>query len=155
MSTIAHVAGGVRARPVASHLTLLGTLAFSAGVHAGLVAAHVRESPLLGASFLASVVLLVGIAIALGAYPASIWPPRAAAAAFFALILAYFTFTERIVDALGLTTKLVEGLGMALALLMRPTQVLEADRRTFVPVYVLLLGFVVLVAVHASGHHTH
>jgi hypothetical protein len=153
--TIAHLVDGVRARPVASHLALMGTVAFSAGVHAGLVAAHVRESPPLGASFVASVVLLVGIAIALGASPASIWPPRAAAAVFFGLILAYFTFTERIIDPLGLTTKLVEGFGLTLALLMQPTRKLRADRRTFLPVYVLLLGFVVLVALHASGHHNH
>jgi hypothetical protein len=155
MTAIAHVAGGVRARPVACHLTLMGTLAFSAGVHAGLVAAHTRESPLLGASFLASVFLLAGIGIALALDPAGIWPPRAAAAAYFGLILAYFTFTERILDPLGLTTKAVEALGLALALVMRPTPELEADRRTFLPVYLLLVGFAVLVALHASSHHHH
>jgi hypothetical protein len=155
VGTLAQLVEGVRARPVASHLSLMGTLAFSAGVHAGLVAAHIRESPLLGASFVASVFLLAGIALALAVYPASTWPPRAAAASYFALILAYFTFTERIVDPLGLTTKVVEAFGMVLALLMRPGPELEDDRRTFVPVYLLLVGFTVLVALHASGHHQH
>ena len=145
----------VRARPVAAHLTLMGTLAFSAGVHAGLVAAHIGESALLGASFVASVVLLTVIAVGMAAYPASPWPPRAAAASYFALILAYFTFTERIVDPLGLTTKAVEAFGLVLALLVQPTRQLEDDRRTFLPVYVLLAVFAVLVGLDASGHHHH
>jgi hypothetical protein len=152
---LAQLAGAVRARPVASHLTLMGTLAFSAGVHAGLVAAHIRESPVLGASFVGSVALLSAIAIGLAVHPASVWPPRAAAASYFALILAYFTFTERIVDPLGLTTKAVEAFGLVLALLVRPTRELEDDRRTFLPVYLLLIGFAVLVGLHASGHHHH
>jgi hypothetical protein len=152
---LAQLAGAVRSRPVASHLTLMGTLAFSAGVHAGLVAAHIRESPLLGASFVGSVALLSTIAVALAVYPASVWPPRAAAASYFALILAYFTFTEQIVDPLGLTTKAVEAFGLVLALLVQPTRELEDDRRTFLPVYLLLIGFAVLVGLHASGHHHH
>jgi hypothetical protein len=152
---VAQLANAVRARPVASHLTLMGTLAFSAGVHAGLIAAHIRESPLLGASFVGSVLLLGTIAIALAAFPASVWPPRAAAASYFALIVSYFVFTEKIVDPLGLTTKAVEAFGLALALLVQPSAELEDDRRTFLPVYVLLVGFAVLVALHASGHHHH
>ncbi len=155
MTAIASVAGGVRARPVAAHLTLMGTIAFSAGVHAGLVAAHWRETPLLGASFVASAVLLTGIGIAVGLYPASVWPPRLAAATFFAQILAYFTFTERIADPLGIATKLVEAVGMVVALAMQPAPELEAERRSFAPVYVLLVTFAVLVALQASGHHHH
>ena len=153
MTAITYVAGGVRARPIAAHLTLMGTIAFSAGVHAGLVAAHWRETPLLGASFAASAVLLTGIGVALGMYPASVWPPRLAALTFFAQILAYFTFTERIADPLGIATKLVEALGMVVALAMEPAAELEAERRSFAPVYVLLVAFAVLVALQASGHH--
>jgi hypothetical protein len=134
---------------------LTGSLAFSAGVDAGLVAAHMRESPLLGASFVASVFLLAGIALGLAVYPGEHVPAEAAAASYFALILAYFTFTERIVDPLGLTTRVVEAFGMVLALLMRPGPGLEDERRTFVPVFLLLVGFTVLVALHASGHHQH
>lgn len=150
-----HVAGGVRARPVAAHLTLMGTIAFSAGVHAGLAYAHVESSRLLGASFVASAMLLTGTAVALGVYPASVWPPRLAAAAFSGQILAYVTFTDRILDPLGVMTKLVELIGLALALMMQPSLELEAERRTFAPVYALLVGFVVLVALHASGHNGH
>jgi hypothetical protein len=155
VTAITYVAGGVRARPVAAHLTLMGTVAFSAGVHAGLVAAHWQETPLLGASFAASALLLTGLGVALGMYPASVWPPRAIAATFFVQILAYFTFTERIADPLGLATKLVEAVGMVVALAMQPTPELEAERRSFAPVYVLLVAFVVLVALQASGHHHH
>jgi hypothetical protein len=155
VTAIAYVARGVRARPVAAHLTLMGTVAFSAGVHAGLVAAHWEESPLLGASFAASAVLLTALSIALGLYPASVWPPRAIAATFFAQILAYFTFTERIADPLGLATKVVEAAGIVVALAMQPTPELEDEQRSFGPVYVLLAAFVVLVALQASGHHHH
>jgi hypothetical protein len=155
MTAIAYVAGGVRARPVAAHLTLMGTIAFSAGVHAGLVAAHWRDTPLLAASFAASALLLTGIGIALGLYPASVWPPRLAAVTFFAQILAYFTFTERIADPLGLATKLVEALGIVVALAMQPSPELAAERRSFAPVYVLLAAFAVLVALQATGHHHH
>jgi hypothetical protein len=149
------IAHGVRARPVAAHLTLMGTIAFSAGVHAGLVAAHLRSSPLLGVSFAGSAVLLAAIGIALGAYPASVWPPRAAAVTFFAQILAYFTFTERLADPLGVITKIVEAFGIVLALTMQPTPELEAERRSFAPVYGLLGAFALLVALQASGHHHH
>ena len=155
MTAITYVAGGVRARPVAAHLTLMGTIAFSVGVHAGLVAAHWQETPLLGAAFAASALLLTGIGVALAMYPASVWPPRAAAATFFLQILAYFTFTERIADPLGLATKLVEAVGIVVALAMQPTHELEDERRSFGPVYVLLVAFVVLVALQASGHHHH
>ncbi|MGZ8694772.1 MAG: hypothetical protein ACXWYS_04975 [Gaiellaceae bacterium] len=153
MTAIAYVAGRVRARPIAAHLTLMGSIVFSAGVHAGLVAAHWRETPLLGASFAASAVLLTGIGVALGMYPASVWPPRLAALTFFAQILAYFTFTERITDPLGIATKLVEALGMVVALAIEPTPELEVERRSFAPVYVLLVAFAGLVALEASGHH--
>ncbi len=155
MTAIASVAAGVRARPVAAHLTLMGTVAFSVGVHAGLVAAHWEATPLLGASFAASAVLLTVLGVALAMYPASVWPPRAIAATFFAQILAYFAFTERIVDPLGLATKVVETVGIVVALTMTPTVELEEERSSFAPVYVLLLAFVALVALHSSGHHHH
>ena len=155
MTAIAYVAGGVRARPVAAHLTLMGTVAFSAGVHAGLVAAHWRETPLLGASFAASAVLLAALGVGLALYPASIWPPRAIAATFLAQILAYFVFTERIADPLGLATKVVEAAGVVVALAMQPAPELVEERRSFGPVYVLLVAFAFVVALQASGHHHH
>jgi hypothetical protein len=155
MTAIASVAGGVRARPVAAHLTLMGTVAFSAGVHAGLVAAHWSEEPLLGASFVASAVLLTGLGVALALYPASVWPPRAIAATYVAQIVAYFVFTEKITDPLGLATKVVEAGGAVIALAMQPAPELIEQRRSFLPVYVLLVAFAFVVALQASGHHHH
>jgi hypothetical protein len=76
------IAEAVRSRPVAAHLTLVGALAFSAGVHAGLVPEHLRESPFLGVAFIGAVISSIGVAIALALYPAATWPPRAAALLF-------------------------------------------------------------------------
>jgi hypothetical protein len=142
------LAEAVRSRPVAAHLTLMGTLAFSAGVHAGLVPQHLDESPFLGA-----VLSTTGVAIALALYPGSTWPPRAAALLFAGQIVAYFLFTEKVTDPIGVVTKLVEVTGLVVALLIRPTPALEAERRAYAPAYVLLIAFVLLVALQASGHH--
>ena len=143
----------VRSRPVAAHLTLMGALAFSAGVHAGLVPQHLDESPILGVAFIGAVLSTTGVAIALGLYPGSTWPPRAAALLFAGQIVAYFLFTEKITDPIGVMTKLVEGTGLVVALLMRPMPELEEQRRAYAPAYVLLIAFVLLVALQASGQH--
>ena len=149
----AGIAEAVRSRPVAAHLTLVGCLAFSAGVHAGLVPQHLRESPYLGVAFIGAVISTTAVAIALAMYPAAAWPPRAAALLFAGQILAYFLFTEKITDPVGVATKLVEATGLVVALLMRPTPELEEQRRAYAPTYLLLVAFVLLVALQASGHH--
>ena len=114
------LADAVRSRPVAAHLTLMGTLAFSAGVHAGLVPQHLDESPYLGVAFIGAVLATTAVAIALALEPGSTWPPRAAALLFAGQIVAYFLFTEKVTDPTGMMTKLVEGTGLVVALLMRP-----------------------------------
>ena len=147
------LADAVRSRPIAAHLTLMGTLAFSAGVHAGLVPQHLDESPYLGVAFIGAVLATTAVAIALGLEPGSTWPPRAAALLFAGQIVAYFLFTEKITDPTGVMTKLVEGTGLVVALLMRPTPELAEQRRAYAPAYVLLVAFALLVAMQASGHH--
>ncbi len=107
----ASLAEAVRSRPIAAHLTLMGALAFSAGVHAGLVPQHLDESPYLGVAFIGAVLATTAVAIALALYPGSAWPPRAAALLFAAQIVAYLLFTEKITDPTGVMTKLVEGAG--------------------------------------------
>jgi hypothetical protein len=149
----ASLAEAVRSRPIAAHLTLMGALAFSAGVHAGLVPQHLDESPYLGVAFIGAVLSTTAVAIALALYPGSAWPPRAAALLFAGQIVAYFLFTATITDATGVMTKLVEGTGLVVALLMRPTPELAAQRRAYAPAYLLLVAFALLVAVQASGHH--
>lgn len=145
----------IRARPVAAHLALMGAIAFSAGVHAGLVPAHLDDSALLPMSFAASAVLLSGVAVALALEPGNIWPPRAAAALFAGQLVAYLVFTQNLLDPIGVTTKLVEAAGIVLALSMQPAPELAEQRRAFAPVYVLLVAFVVLVALQAAGQHGH
>ncbi|HEU5211228.1 MAG TPA: hypothetical protein VFU10_00500 [Gaiellaceae bacterium] len=146
------LAEAVRSRPVAAHLTLMGALAFSAGVHAGLVPQHVAQSPYLGAAFIGAVVATTAVALALALDPGSAWPPRAAALLFAAEIVAYFLFTENVADPTGVLTKLVEATGLGVALLIRPTPELQAQRRAYAPAYLLLAAFALLVALQASGH---
>jgi hypothetical protein len=146
---------GIRSRPIAAHLALLGAVAFSAGVHAGLVAPHLDDNPLLPMSFAASAVLLSGVAVAIALEPGNVWPPRAAAVLFAGQLMAYLVFTQDLLDPIGVTTKLVEAGGIVLALSMRPAPELSEQRRALAPVYVLLVAFVVLVALQASGQHGH
>ena len=148
----ASLAEAIRSRPVAAHLTLMGALAFSAGLHAGLVPQHLDESPYLGVAFIGSVLATTAVAIALALSPGSAWPPRAAALLFAGQIVGYFLFTEKITDPTGVMTKLVEGTGLVVALLMRPTPELAEQRRAYGPAYVLLVAFALLVAMQASGH---
>ena len=149
----ASLAEAVRSRPVAAHLTLMGTLAFSAGVHAGLIPQHIDQSPYLGVAFICAVIATVAVAIALARDPGTTWPPRAAALLFAGEIVAYVLFTENITDPTGVLTKLVEGTGLVVALLIRPTPELASQRRAYAPAYLLLVAFAVLVALQASGHH--
>src|SRR5262249_25197039 len=146
------LAEAVRSRPVAAHLTLMGALAFSAGVHAGLAAEHLDQSPYLGAAFIVAGIATTAVALALALDPGSFWPPRAAALLFTGQIAAYFLFTENITDPTGVLTKLVEGTGLGVALLIRPTPELQAQRRAYAPAYLLLVAFALLVALQASGH---
>jgi len=147
------IAGAVHSRPVAAHLTLVGCLAFSAGVHAGLVPQHLNQSPFLGVAFVGAVIATTAVAVALALDPGSSWPPRAAALLFAGEIAAYFVFTENIADPIGVLTKLVEGAGLGVALLLRPTPELRTQRRAYAPAYLLLVAFALLVALQASGRH--
>ena len=122
-------------------------------MHAGLVPQHLHESPYLGVAFIGAVLSATTVAIALALDPGSAWPPRAAALLFAGQIVAYFLFTERITDPTGVMTELVEGTGLLVALLMRPTPELSEQRRAYAPAYVLLVAFALLLAVQASGHH--
>jgi hypothetical protein len=100
--------------------------AASAGAHAGLVPAHLNGEPRLGVAFLVAVVLLLCAAAAVVTRP---WDRRITAAAgalLGGLMLAYLaTRTTGIpvldpepeaLDAVGITTNLVEGAGLVAAL---------------------------------------
>ncbi len=149
------IADGIRARPLAAHLVLMGAVAFSGGIHAGLVPAHLDDVLLLPVSFAAAAVALGAVALALGLRPGSVWPPRAAAGIFAGQLVAYLVFTEDLLDPIGVTTKVVEAAGIVVALSIAPAPELAGERRALAPVYVLLVAFVVLVALQASGQHGH
>ena len=111
-------------RLIAARRLLVLALASSAGVHAALVPAHAAETPLLGAMFALSALALVGVAMRVDrtADPVA---PAAAAVLLCSLIAAYaatrlvalppLTHAEP-VDAIGAITKLIEAVGLVLAL---------------------------------------
>jgi hypothetical protein len=105
---------------------LVFACAASAGAHAGLVPAHLNEEPRLGAAFLVAVVLLVLAAAALAARPADLRVAAAAGLLLAGLILAYLASRTtgipvldpepEAVDAVGIATNVVEGIGVLVAL---------------------------------------
>jgi apolipoprotein N-acyltransferase len=100
--------------------------AASAGAHAGLVPAHLRDEPRLGVAFLVAVVLLVSALIAVSLRPTDRRVLAAAAGLLLGLALAYLaTRTTGIpvldpereaVDAVGVLTTSIEIAGVAFAL---------------------------------------
>jgi hypothetical protein len=100
--------------------------AASAGAHAGLVPEHLGEAPQLGFAFGAAVVLLLATAIALAIRPDSVRASQGAVLLLAALIVSYAASRTtgipllqprpEALDAVGLATKLVEGLGLVFAL---------------------------------------
>src|SRR3954469_2892528 len=90
--------------------------AVSAGAHAALVPAHLREAVPLGSGFIVAVALLLAVGAALVLQPGSVWSAPAAVPLLAALIAA-FAASRTIgipllapepepVDAVGLATKL-------------------------------------------------
>jgi hypothetical protein len=97
----------------------------SAGVHAALTPAHLREKPLIGFGFGLSVLLLAGAVLALRRAPDRTFPAAGAAILLAGLIAAYaatrlwhlpgLAETPEPVDVVGSATKLVEATGLLLA----------------------------------------
>jgi hypothetical protein len=97
----------------------------SAGIHAALVPEHLRESTAAGGGFIAATVLLSALVIAL-TFRSDPRPAAAAAALTFAGLLVSYALavwhglpvlhpeTEP-VDALALTTKAIEAVGLVVA----------------------------------------
>jgi hypothetical protein len=100
--------------------------AISAGIHGALVPAHFEEGTGAGVGFVASTVLLAGIAIALTVRPESRLPLVAAALVFAGLLVSYVLATTsgfpvlhpepEPVDGLALATKAIEAVGLLTAL---------------------------------------
>ena len=105
---------------------VVAACAVSAGAHAGLVPEHLREAPQIGVAFAIATGLLLAAATALAIRPGSLGAARSAALLLAGLVALYAAsrttgipllepHTERL-DAVGATTKVVEGLGLVFAL---------------------------------------
>lgn len=105
---------------------VVAACAVSAGAHAGLVPEHLREAPQVGVAFVVATGLLLASATALAIRPGSLGAARGAALLLAGLVALYAASrttgipllepdTEPL-DAVGVTTKLVEGLGLVFAL---------------------------------------
>jgi hypothetical protein len=100
--------------------------AVSAGIHGALAPEHFAEGTAAGVGFVASTVLLAGIAIALTLRPAGRQPLAGAALVFFGLLVSYALATTtgvpvihpdpEPVDGLALATKAFEAVGLVTAL---------------------------------------
>jgi len=110
---------------------VVGACAASAGAHVGLVPEHMREAAPLGVAFVVATGLLLAAATALAMSPESVRAARAAALLLAGLVAFYAASRStgipllephaEPVDAVGVTTKLIEALGLVLALrLSRP-----------------------------------
>jgi hypothetical protein len=109
----------------------VGTCAVSAGAHAGLVPEHLREAPQVGVAFIVAAGLLLSASSALAIRADSLRAARGAALLLAGLVAFYAAsrttgipllepHTEPL-DVVGVTTKLVEALGLVFALrLSRP-----------------------------------
>ena len=100
--------------------------AVSAGIHGALAPAHFAEGAGAGLGFVASTILLAGLAVALTVRPASSLPLAGAAIVFTGLLVSYaLAVTTGLpflhpqpepVDGLALATKAFEVVGLATAL---------------------------------------
>jgi hypothetical protein len=105
---------------------VVAACAASAGAHAGLVPEHLADAPQLGFAFIAAVVMLLATAIALATRPDSVCAAQGAVLLLAALIVSYAASRTtgipllqprpEALDAVGLATKVVEGLGLVFAL---------------------------------------
>jgi hypothetical protein len=101
--------------------------AVSAGIHAGLIPAHVGESWSLGAAFALAATLAAVVAVGLRR-SSGVWPPAAAAVLLAGLIAAYAVSCAvglpqlgvhaESPDVLGLGTKTIEAVGLIAAVLL-------------------------------------
>jgi hypothetical protein len=110
---------------------VVAACAVSAGAHAGLVPEHVREAPQVGVAFVLAAALLLAAAITLAIRPDSLGAARGAALLLAGLVTCYTASRTTGIpllephaeplDAVGVTTKLVEVVGLVFAFsLSRP-----------------------------------
>lgn len=122
--------------PAGRRLTLVLALAASAGIHAALVPAHAAGTPVVAALFAVSALALGGLA-ALVDRSDRRWPVPAAAQLLGSLLVIYAASRLVVVwplphvepvDAIGAITKLLEAVGLGLALSLLHAS--QGSRRT-------------------------
>ena len=139
---------------------LVGACAVSAGVHAALVPAHGEEGIVAGAMFAAASLVLLAVSVALTLRPGSRPAAGAAAVVLGGLVLAYVAAAtvglpllgseSRGIEALALGTKVVEGLGLLLAL---GELRVSAGRVLPLPFSALIAAMAAFVTLGLSGSH--
>ena len=115
-----------RPRSAVAARIVVAACANSAGVHAGLVPEHLREAPQVGVAFVVAAGLLLAAATALAIRPGGLGAAQGAALLLAGLVAFYATSRTTGIpllepraeplDAVGATTKLVEGFGLVVAL---------------------------------------
>jgi hypothetical protein len=110
---------------------VVAACAASAGAHAALVPAHVRDQRGLGLAFVVAAAVLLVVVSAPATRPAGRTSGRAAVVVLASVIGAYalsvttgipwLAPTPESVDAVGVATKSVEALGLASAVQLNPT----------------------------------
>ena len=121
---------------------LIVVCAISAGIHAALVPEHLEESRGAGVGFLASAVLLAGLAVVLTRRPVGVAAPATAAALLFGLLVAYaLAITTGLpllhpepepVEGLALGTKAIEAVGLLAAFHLHGPSEPSAARPRFI-----------------------
>jgi hypothetical protein len=131
-------------------LLVIAACGGSAGIHAGLAPHHWEDSQAFGVLFVLAAVSLAGAATALAVWPEALFPLFAAAGLFCSLIAAFVAADEPL-DALVVTTKVIEaaGLVLALVLLRRPP-----SRPSDLALAYFGLTFVLAFTIATSSGHT-
>jgi hypothetical protein len=131
-------------------LLVIAACGGSAGIHAGLAPHHWEESRAFGVLFVLAAVNLAGVATALALWPEPLFP-LFAAAGLFASLIASFVAAREPLDALVVTTKAIEAVGLVLALVLvrRPL-----SRPGDLALAYFGLTFVLAFTIAASSGHT-
>lgn len=132
-------------------LLVIAACGASAGVHAGLVGEHWRDSAVYGVLFALAALSLAGNATALTVWPGAQLPVFLSAGLFGSLIVAWIAAREP-VDALAVVTKTIEATGLVLVLrLVRGPVTRPGDLTLAYFGLTFILAFVVASAT-GSGH---
>lgn len=129
--TTRHQLQHAQPRSAVAARVVVAACAVSAGAHAGRVPEHLREAPQVGVAFVLAVAMLLAAAVAMAIRPDSLRAARSAALLLAGLVACYAASRTtgmpllephvEPLDAVGVTTKLVEAVGLVFALRLSRT----------------------------------